>query len=190
MEHDAPRWRDLGTPGEIAAAVIDLYRRRGSAHYDEVVTQTDHARQCAALAIAADAPSPTVVAAFLHDIGHLLLGDETTERDLRHEDVGARFIANWFDEEVTEPIRLHVAAKRYLCAISPPYRDGLSAASVHSLELQGGPMSDDEVAAFERTATADTAVALRRWDDQAKVPDARTPDLPRLEEILAEVLSR
>mgnify|MGYP001797128233 CR=1 FL=1 len=128
------------------------------------------------------ATTPTIVAAFLHDIGHLLLGEDDGERDfladdLHHEDVGARFLANWFGPEVTEPIRHHVPAKRYLCAVEPEYHATLSAASTRSLEVQGGPMSDDEVAEFETQPGWAEAVELRRWDDDAKVSGAGTPSL-------------
>ncbi|MEM9040954.1 MAG: HD domain-containing protein [Actinomycetota bacterium] len=187
-------WRELATPAEVADAIFDLYRRRGESNYDEVVTQTSHAAQCGQLALDDGANAPTIVAAFLHDIGHLLAGErddraDFLDRDLRHEDIGARFLANWFGPEVTEPIRLHVPAKRYLCAIDPSYHDGLSEASVRSLVLQGGPMTPSEVIAFEELDGHDGAVSLRRWDDGAKVAGASTVSLATFRDLVESVAS-
>lgn len=167
---------------EIALRLREMVARRGAALYgDEAVSQEQHALQCARMAEQEDAPPWLVVAALLHDIGHLLEADYGTgrarERDARHEVLGEDFLATWFGPEVTEPVRLHVAAKRYLCAVDAPYFDTLSPASKHSLMLQGGPMSDAEVAAFEREPFHTEAVRLRRWDDRAKDPEMTTPDL-------------
>jgi gamma-butyrobetaine dioxygenase len=154
----------------------------------EGVSMSEHMLQTAALAERAGAPAHLVVAALLHDIGHFgtdfpddyaegrhaaMLGAET---DHRHEEVGARLLAPFFASEVTEPIRLHVAAKRYLCAVEPDYRDKLPAQTAHTLGLQGGPMSPDEVAAFEANPHAEAAVRLRRWDEGGIVPGLETPD--------------
>lgn len=142
--------------------------------YDEVVTELDHALQCAALARADGAPDPLVAAALLHDVGHLVADDnvpldaELTE-DFHHERVGARYLTQWFGPEVTAPVALHVAAKRYLCAVEPGYLDDLSPSSVRSLALQGGPMTVAEVEAFERLPHHREATLVRRWDDRAKV---------------------
>lgn len=190
IETSNPVWRELSAPREVASALIDLYRRRGSERYEEVVTQTDHALQCGSLALAARATDAVAAAAFLHDIGHLLMSEESTEVDRRHEDVGARFLANWFEEDVLTPIRLHVPAKRYLCAVEPSYHDGLSEASVRSLELQGGPMTPHEVEAFEAIEHSAQAVDLRRWDDQAKSLGAPTATLDAFEQLLGDVLWR
>lgn len=159
-----------------------LYADRGSAAYfGEAVTQTEHALQTAHLA-EADGASPTlVVAALLHDIGHLLhrAGEDIAERgiDTRHERIGARWLARHFGAAVSEPVRLHVAAKRYLCGVEPAYIERLSAASIQSLELQGGPMRPGESRQFERQDDWQAAVRLRRWDEEAKVVGLRVPDL-------------
>lgn len=183
-------WRDLGSSDEIADALVDLYEREGGSRYDEAVTQTEHALQCGAIAMANRAPDPLIVAALLHDIGHLLLGRTALSRstDRRHEDIGGRFLTNWFAEDVTEPIRMHVPAKRFLCATEPGYHAGLSPASVHSLELQGGPMSAGEVRAFREATRSSDAVSLRRWDDEAKVPGAPTPSLSVFRGVIVDVL--
>jgi phosphonate degradation associated HDIG domain protein len=179
-----PIWRELAQPAEIADALVELFEQRGDEKYSEVVTQIEHATQCAGCAIAEAAGDATVLAAFLHDIGHLLVNEQDDDGEIRadfhHENVGARFLANWFDDAVTMPVQLHVSAKRYLCAVEPSYHDELSSASVHSLTLQGGPMSDDEVIAFEAMPHIDAAVSLRRWDEQAKVEGATAPSLDEM----------
>ena len=159
-----------------------LFERGGGREYGgERVTQLAHALQCAAAADAAGAPAPLIVAALLHDVGHLIhgLGARPAERgiDDRHEERGAEWLARRFGLEVTEPVRLHVDAKRYLCATEAGYFQGLSAASVRSLALQGGPFEADAAAAFIDAPYAREAVRLRRWDESAKVAGAATPDL-------------
>ncbi len=144
--------------------------------YDEAVTELDHALQSAALATSDGAPDHLIAAALLHDVGHLVSDDNVTldedlTADFRHERVGARFLARWFGPEVTAPVALHVAAKRYLCAVEPGYLEGLSPSSTRSLALQGGPMSAAEIEAFECLAHHDAAVQVRRWDDRAKIAD-------------------
>ena len=191
-----PRWRELTEPDEVAAALVDVYQRRGASRYDEAVTQIEHATQCGALALAAGAELTTVVAAFLHDIGHLLLGEhdkngDFLEHDRHNEDVGGRFLANWFGDEITTPIRLHAPAKRYLVATEPSYADGLSPASIRSLVVQGGPISPAEIAEFEADPdNAAIAVDIRRWDDGAKVPGAPAPTLSYFGELISQAVSR
>ena len=171
-----------------------LFADRGDSGYGgEAVSQRQHALQAAHLAVLDGAAPPLVVAALLHDIGHLLhdLPDDAPDAgvDDRHEGLAARWLARWFGDAVVEPVRLHVAAKRYLCAVEPPYLEGLSPASQTSLRLQGGPMSPDEVRRFQASPHFSGAVALRRWDDAAKDPDGVVPGLesyaPTLEAALA-----
>ncbi len=145
--------------------------------YDDVVSQLDHALQCAALAEEEGADDAGIAAALLHDVGHALMGPTSSERDLAHERVGARWLARAFGPEVTEPVAAHVDAKRYLCAVERDYLHGLSDASIESLALQGGPMSDEEVRRFAAQARAGEATALRRRDDDAKVPGREVPGL-------------
>jgi len=136
----------------------------------EPVTIGEHMLQAGALAEAAGAEGPLVAAALLHDVGYLL-----KETDTRHGEAGARWLSQWFGQAVTEPVRLHVAAKRYLCAVDAGYFGLLSAESVRTLSLQGGLMTAVEIAAFEALPQARDAVAVRRWDDQAKDPAVTPP---------------
>jgi len=166
----------------LGRMLANMMERHGSALYGgEAVTQLQHALQCAQLAEEEGAPPALITAALVHDIGHLLEDDfEDAPRhdaDRRHEELGDAFLAKWFGPDVTEPVRLHVAAKRYLCAAEPGYFDGLSPASRHSLMLQGGPMSETEVAEFEAGPHAEGAVRLRRWDDRGKDPNMKTAAL-------------
>jgi [1-hydroxy-2-(trimethylamino)ethyl]phosphonate dioxygenase len=168
----------VDTIGEI----FDLFRRRGGAEYGgERVSQLQHALQCAALAEAEGAPATLVAAALLHDIGHLIhtLGPSPAARgiDDRHERLGAEWLARRFAAPVSEPVRLHVDAKRYLTAAEPGYFATLSPASVRSLELQGGPFAPEAAALFIGLPHAADAVRLRRWDEAAKLAGKATPDL-------------
>jgi phosphonate degradation associated HDIG domain protein len=152
-----------------------------AAYHGEAVSQTEHALQTAHLAEKDGAPDALVVAALLHDIGHLIhgLSESIAEagEDGRHEEAGAAWLSRRFGPEVTEPVRLHVAAKRYLCAVHREYLARLSPASRLSLTLQGGPYASSEVAAFEHESHYRQAVRLRRYDDQAKVPGLFVPPL-------------
>ncbi|MEM7338690.1 MAG: metal-dependent phosphohydrolase [Actinomycetota bacterium] len=191
---DMPVWRELDSPEAVADALIDLYERKGSERYNEVVTQVEHGLQTAGHGIGAGATEAEIVAAFLHDVGHLILDElerdpKRATTDLHHEDIGGRFLANWFGPDVTTPVELHVPAKRYLCAVEPDYADSLSPASVHSLEMQGGPMSADEVEAFAATEHTTAAVELRRWDDWGKVEGAPSPTMADMRDRMVALLS-
>src|SRR5579885_2722446 len=173
--------------------ILRLFEKRGAeAYLGEPVSQQEHAVQAAWLAVQEGASDPLVAAALLHDIGHLLGEGDPAEHgvDGRHEDAGCNWLAAHFGPEVTEPVRLHVAAKRYLCATDPTYFSGLSAASVRSLALQGGPFSEVEVRRFEQNPRYADAVRLRRWDDQAKIPNLAVPAPRHYEAILRRVASR
>jgi [1-hydroxy-2-(trimethylamino)ethyl]phosphonate dioxygenase len=162
--------------------IFERFDRHGGNDYGgERVRQLEHALQCATLAETEGAAAPLITAALLHDIGHLIhdLGDRPAARgiDDRHELLGREWLMRWFGEAVTEPVRLHVNAKRYLTATDPGYFATLSAGSVRSLELQGGPFSPELAAGFFGLPHAPDAVRLRRWDEAAKVPGKATPDL-------------
>ncbi len=159
-----------------------------SAYSGERVTQLEHALQCALFARESGAAPALIAASLLHDIGHLLLGGEREAMaagiDQQHEASGAHYLAQYFGPAVSEPVRLHVAAKRYLCHTDPGYFARLSPVSVRSLELQGGPMAADEAAAFAAGQFAQDAVRLRQWDEQGKVVNLPTPDLAHFRPLL------
>jgi [1-hydroxy-2-(trimethylamino)ethyl]phosphonate dioxygenase len=173
--------------------ILQVLEERGQGSYfGEPVSQLEHALQCAYLASRAGAEKDLVVAALLHDVGHLLheAGEDIADRggNTEHEHLGEAWLSAQFGPEVTYPIALHVAAKRYLCATDPLYLSKLSPASVQSLELQGGAMSALEVADFEANEFADDAVRLRRWDDLAKDKGLEVPGLDHYREVLASVM--
>lgn len=157
--------------------IENLFAHHGAAYYGgEAISQTQHALQCAQLAEQAGESEAVIVAALLHDIGHLMLAESITT-DMRHQEVAADALAQLFNDDVTTPVRLHVAAKRYLGAIEPAYLDTLSPASVQSLELQGGVFTPAQADAFSTQSHALAAVRLRRYDDLAKVVGLSTPTL-------------
>ena len=171
-----------------------LFLTHGSKQYGrEAVSQLDHALQCAYLAEQAAETRETIVAALLHDLGHFLVDQhevDTTQPALNddlHQYVALPFLRPLFDEAVLEPVRLHVDAKRYLCATEQTYWDALSPASKQSLVLQGGVFSDAQAIAFMAQPYAAEAVRLRRYDDLAKVPGCETPPLAHFMDALIHV---
>jgi phosphonate degradation associated HDIG domain protein len=167
---------------DITHEIAELFRRRGGSLYGgEAVTQEEHALQAACLAEQEGSTDTLIAAALLHDIGHMLhdLPEDAPDHgvDDHHENAGYHWLTRTFDGAVSEPVRLHVAAKRYLCSVDPGYRETLSTPSIQSLELQGGAMSAEDVATFERLPNWNDAVRLRRWDDTAKVAGLATPTL-------------
>ncbi len=173
-----------------------LLTTRGQSQYGrEAVNQLEHALQCAQLAEQAGETPETIVAALLHDLGHLLaaqregLADHGQDKDDLHQYIALPFLRDLLPDAVLEPIRLHVDAKRYLCATESGYWEALSLASKHSLELQGGAYSGPEAQVFMAQPYAAEAVRLRRYDDLAKVPQKATPPLDHYLGILAAVSS-
>jgi gamma-butyrobetaine dioxygenase len=172
--------------------IAELFASEGAADYlGEPVSQSAHMLQAAALAQKAGAPPPLIAAALLHDVGHFT--GTVTGHDLmrgtddRHSEQGAAWLVQWFGADVTEPVRLHVDAKRYLCAVEPDYLARLSPASVFTLEVQGGPMQAQEVAAFEARPYAADACQVRRWDERAKDPHAAVPPFSHFAELLSSL---
>jgi gamma-butyrobetaine dioxygenase len=174
-------------------AIAELFAGPGARDYlGEAVTIGEHMRQAGALAEAAGAAAPLVAAALLHDVGHLHseprggLGGSSPRgsTDARHGTAGGQWLSQWFGAAVTEPVRLHVAAKRYLCATEPGYFGLLSAESVRTLALQGGPMTAEQAAAFAAMPYARDAVTVRRWDDEAKDPSVTPPPFGHFEPLL------
>jgi phosphonate degradation associated HDIG domain protein len=180
--------------------IVQLLNSRATTWYgQESVSQLEHALQCADLAEKADETPETVVAALLHDLGHMLSphrpnavtdevpADTMPTKDDLHQFVALPFLRSLFPDAVLEPIKLHVDAKRYLCAVDAGYWADLSPASKHSLELQGGTFDEQQVAAFEALPYYAEAVRLRRYDDLAKVPGHKTPDLAHFEKMMSQV---
>jgi phosphonate degradation associated HDIG domain protein len=182
----------------MALTLIDISHllvTRGNAQYGgEAVSQLEHALQCAHLAELAGETPELVTAALLHDIGHLLApeggGAERAGRDGLHQYVALPFLRALLPPAVLEPVRMHVDAKRYLCTAERGYRDALSPASRHSLELQGGAYSVEEAVQFIAQPFAHEAIRLRRYDDAAKVAGRSTPAFAHFMRTLATVTAR
>ena len=169
------------TSKNIVGFLGDIFERCGGEEYlGEPVTMAEHMLQSAHFAEQANEPETVIVAALLHDIGHFIseFGTFSMEdvEDRFHEEAGAEVLEQFFPKLVTDCVRHHVAAKRYLCATRPAYFDRQSDASVHSLNLQGGPMSDEEVVVFEKNANLREIIKVRHYDDAGKRADMTTRD--------------
>lgn len=176
-------------------AILELFAQRGHSQYGrEAVTQLEHALQSASLAEEENADAELIAAALLHDLGHLLheLPADSPDAgiDDHHENAAANQLLRLMPPRVTQAIRLHVAAKRYLCTVQAGYLDMLSPPSATSFRLQGGIMTPEEVAEFEASPFAGDAVRLRQWDDLAKIPHLPTPSLSHFASCLRTVASR
>ncbi|MFN4068915.1 MAG: HD domain-containing protein [Brevundimonas aurantiaca] len=178
----------------FVSELSDLFARLGRLHYGEDVTQLEHAVQTAHHAQADGAPPALVAAALLHDVGHMMqkAGEDAADRgiDTRHEQISAGYLARAFGPEVTEPVRLHVAAKRCLAATAPGYVDRLSAASLQSLALQGGPMSPAEVEEFMALPAAEAALRLRRYDELGKAQGVEVAGFEAYRQLLCDLINR
>lgn len=179
---------------DVLSAIRQSFAVTGLRPYaGEAVTQAEHAFQCAAAAELHGASDALIAAALLHDIGHMI--DKNDERlaasglDARHERQGANFLETSFPPAVSEPVRLHVAAKAYLCAVEPDYHARLSPVSQRSLALQGGTMSATDAEAFRHLPYAADAILLRRWDDLAKEVGRQTPSLEHFLAIVEKTLA-
>src|SRR5579883_77167 len=165
---------------ETAASLVDLLTTEGGASYfGEPVTVLEHSLQAAYFAQQANSSNELIAAALLHDIGHLLHQEQEdiAEQgvDTHHEELASALLAKYLPASVVTPIRLHVAAKRYLCYSDPDYLRALSPSSELSLKLQGGPMTPSEAEAFLASEFSQAAIALRRWDDEAKIQGLSVP---------------
>ncbi len=176
------------------AELADLFAQLGGLRYGEDVSQLEHALQTAHHAKLDGAPPALVAAALLHDVGHMMqkAGENAADLgvDTRHERISAGYLARAFGPEVTEPIRLHVAAKRYRVTVDPAYLERLSQASLQSLALQGGPMSKSEIEAFLADPAAQAALRLRGYDEAGKAPDAEVAGFETYQELLRDLIDR
>ena len=182
------------TPDNVVDKLDALFAAiAGTSYLGEPITIAEHMLQSAACAKRDGADDALIAAALLHDVGHYVdpAPDNENETDLRkrHDLAAARILAPVLPAAVTEPIRLHVDAKRYLCAIEPAYYDKLSDASKHTMRLQGGVMDADQAKVFAGEAYCEDAVRLRRWDDEGKTPDVAVPGFEAYRAML-ETLSR
>jgi phosphonate degradation associated HDIG domain protein len=184
----------MNMKNDILNEIQRLLEQKASGRYGlTLINQQQHALQGAWLAEQEGKGDAMIVAALLHDIGHMVhdLGDNPADKgiDDRHEELGHEWLKTHFGPEVTEPVRLHVAAKRYLCAVEADYFAKLSSDSVKSLALQGGPMSPEEVQAFEALSQYKEAVQLRRYDERAKVKGLETPPVAHFMPAVARCLA-
>lgn len=181
------------TAETIVAFLAEVIERRGGDSYlGEPVTMAEHMLQSASLAEQAEAGDELIAAALLHDIGHYTseFPEDALEQgiDNHHDTAGAAVIAPFFPQIVVDCVRHHVAAKRYLCATNPDYHGRLSPASVHSLNLQGGPMAAAEVAAFQENPNLEAILQVRFWDEASKVAGRETPALSHYLPVLQRVV--
>ena len=174
--------------------LLELFREFGNEFYGEDVTQLDHALQCAALASHRGDPPELILAALLHDVGHLVElkekvdYQESTAYDHRHDAIGAAALSKLYPESITRPIALHVTAKRWRCSVDKAYEASLSAASTISLALQGGPLSPAERKQFEADPAFAVSVALREIDDAGKIDGLEVEDLDAYEGMLRRLV--
>ncbi len=183
------------TSKTIVDFIGDIFNRRGADSYlGEQVTMSQHMLQGAYMAERAGAKDELIAAALLHDIGHYTseFPEDALEKGVNnyHDSAGAAVLEPFFPQVVTDCVRHHVGAKRYLCATDPSYFDRLSEASIHSLNLQGGPMSEDEVAAFERNPNLRDILQVRFWDEDGKDPELETPPFEHYAPVLQRVVDR
>lgn len=181
------------TPDNIVAFIADIFARRGAEEYlGEPVTISEHMLQCAECAENEGHSDTLIAAALLHDIGHFTneFPDDAADQniDSRHEEAGARVLQEFFPPVIHDCVRYHVDAKRYLCATDPDYMGKLSPASIHSLNLQGGPMEAKEAAEFAKNSHLDAILQVRVWDDIGKNPDSKAPDFAHFQPLLERVV--
>lgn len=182
---------------EVTNEIMSLYEAYGGAEYaGEKVSQLEHMVQAAQLAEAQGFDEEVILAAFLHDVGHIseaAKGDDGTMSDSRmdgfgikdHEELGAEFLrGKGFSKKIVRLVESHVEAKRYLTIKDPSYYARLSDASKKTLEYQGGPMTEEEAAAFEQYPLFDLIIRMRKWDEEAKIEHQPLPDLQHYRQLM------
>lgn len=177
----------ISVVNEIERLFID----QGDESYGEKVTMREHMLLTASRAEEEGADDELVAACLLHDIGHLLVEPDDEYGKHRHDEVGADWVSERFPESVAEPVRQHVAAKRYLCGVEPGYHEQLSPASQYTLTYQGGPMTSEEIENFERLTYFQNALMLRRWEDsRGKLADIEIPPFDRFRPLLERLATQ
>ena len=180
---------------KFADLLFGFIEEEGKTPYDESVSQLQHALQTASLARTEDGRRHIVIASLLHDIGHLLIDENDSKndflkKDLNHENIASNFLKDFFSEKITESIRLHVVAKRYLCSIDNSYYERLAKSSKKSFVVQGGALEKKEIIELENNIYFKDAIQLRKWDDRAKVSLKEVEELDTYKEmIVAERLA-
>jgi predicted HD phosphohydrolase len=174
---------------EFVDLLFDFIKEEGKTNYDESVTQLQHSLQTASLARIEDGRRHIVIASLLHDIGHLLIDENDSKndflkKDLNHENIASNFLKDFFSEEITESIRLHVVAKRYLCSIDNSYYERLAKSSKKSFVVQGGALEKKEIIELENNIYFKDAIQLRKWDDRAKVSLKEVEELDTYKEMI------
>ena len=176
---------------EIIEKIIKKYQTNKNFYLGEKVTIAEHMIQTAMLAEKNNSPQSLICACLLHDIGHFIIQDPdqlvSKSVDGKHEDIAFNFLKNYFKPEVTEPIKLHVSAKRYLCR-EKSYYNLLSKASKVSLELQGGKMNNDEAQKFILLKHHKNAITLRKYDDEGKIPNMKIKNINDYKELITNHL--
>ena len=171
----------------IVDEIINKYQNNNSLYIGEKVTMTEHMIQTAMLAEENHSPESLICACLLHDYGHFIIEDPdhlvSKSMDGKHENIGFNFLNNYFRQEVVEPIRLHVQAKRYLCR-EKSYWNALSNASKVSLKLQGDVMSNDEAKKFESLKFHNSAILLRKYDDEGKIPNTKMKKIEEYRDLI------
>jgi predicted HD phosphohydrolase len=178
---------------QLIEEILGAFETRGDLDYGESISMREHMLQTACLAETDGNDERIIVAALLHDYGHLVCDQPNNifseGSDNFHETIGARALENWFDEGIVGAVQLHVDAKRYLCAANPKYTAKLSDASIMTLEIQGGPMNAEEMLRFREHAGYKMALTIRVYDDLAKEPRMERPELPYYVPMLRRCLS-
>ena len=180
-------------PDTIVDFIGDIFARRGAEEYlGEPLTISQHMLQCANCAVQDGEDEELVAAALLHDIGHFTneFPDDAADQgiDALHEEAGARVLERFFSPLIHDCVRYHVAAKRYLCATDDSYFGKLSPASVHSLNLQGGPMTEAEAEEFAQNPHLEAILKVRIWDDVGKNPDDVVPGFDHYRGLLQRIV--
>ncbi len=180
----------------IVSEIKYLFFKSGNDEYfGEKVSQFEHAAQALLMAISEEESLEMQVAAFLHDIGHLIETDEDNTIDVYgrkdHEEAAKVWLEErGFSERIQAVVQNHVPAKRYLCFKRPEYYAALSTASKKTMKFQGGVMTTDEAQAFENQTYFEESLKLREWDDKAKITNIELPTLEDCLEIVSKYLER
>ena len=199
--NDVPAWliriganRDEEDVKRIEAAAYFAIQAHQGQKRSSGEDYVNHTFAVAAIVHELGLDSDAVIAALLHDIGHFIgeFGSFSMDdvEDRFHEESGAKLLQDLFPQLIVDCVRFHVPAKRYLCKVEPAYFNDLSEASVHSLKLQGGPMTDQEVSVFENNPHCDAIVKVRRYDDMSKIPEQVTPSFSHYAPFIQQVVDR